>query len=402
MPALAMIGTARVVLGISGGIAAYKAADLASKLVQLGATVDAILTVGAQEFVQPLTFEAITKRPVHVGVFEPWTERSSGHVSLANEADILVVAPASGNTLAKLAVGMAGDMLGAVALSTHAPLLIAPAMEHGMFHHAATQAHLQTLRDRGATHVGPEYGRLASGMMGDGRMAGVATIVGAIRWVLGRGGALAGRHIVITAGGTREPLDPVRYLGNRSSGQMGYALAQAAIDRGATVTLITTVTALTPPYGAATTRVETADEMDAAVKVAVREADVLIMAAAVADFRPTNAATSKMKKQGGQAGLALQLERTPDILANACGENLVKIGFAAETEDLVENALKKLESKGLTMIVANDATATIGQAESTATILWRGKPPEQLGTMAKVDLAHEIMERLVILTAGDQ
>ena len=402
MPALAMIGTARVVLGISGGIAAYKAADLASKLVQLGATVDVMLTAGAQEFVQPLTFEAITKRPVHVGSFEPWTERSSGHVSLANEADILVVAPASANTLAKLAVGMAGDMLGAVALSTHAPLLIAPAMEHGMFHHAATQAHLQTLRDRGATHVGPEHGRLASGMMGDGRMAGVGTIVGAIRWVLGRGGALAGRHIVITAGGTREPLDPVRYLGNRSSGQMGYALAQAAIDRGATVTLITTVTALTPPYGAATTRVETADEMDAAVKVAVREADVLIMAAAVADFRPTNAATSKMKKQEGQAGLALQLERTPDILANACGENLVKIGFAAETEDLVVNALKKLESKGLTMIVANDATATIGQVESTATILWRGKPPEQLGTMAKVDLAHEIIERLVILTAGDQ
>ncbi|MBA3336320.1 MAG: bifunctional 4'-phosphopantothenoylcysteine decarboxylase/phosphopantothenoylcysteine synthetase, partial [Chloroflexia bacterium] len=180
-----MIGTARVVLGISGGIAAYKAADLASKLVQLRATVDVILTVGAQEFVQPLTFEAITKRPVHVGVFEPWTERSSGHVSLANEADILVVAPASANTLAKLAVGMAGDMLGAVALSTHAPLLIAPAMEHGMFHHAATQAHLQTLRDRGGTHVGPEHGRLASGMIGDGRMADVATIVGAIRWVLG-------------------------------------------------------------------------------------------------------------------------------------------------------------------------------------------------------------------------
>jgi len=239
-------------------------------------------------------------------------------------------------------------------------------------------------------------------MMGDGRMAGVATIVGAIRWVLGRGGALAGWHIVITAGGTREPLDPVRYLGNRSSGQMGYALAQAAIDLGATVTLITTVTALTPPYGAATTEVETAGEMEAAVKVAVRDADVLVMAAAVADFRSANAATRKIKKQEGQVGLALQLERTPDILANAWGENLVKIGFAAETEDLVENALKKRESKGLTMIVANDASATIGQAECTATILWRGKPPEQLGTMAKVDLAHEIIERLVILTAGDQ
>ncbi|MDQ3043844.1 MAG: bifunctional phosphopantothenoylcysteine decarboxylase/phosphopantothenate--cysteine ligase CoaBC, partial [Chloroflexota bacterium] len=266
-----------------------------------------------------------------------------------------------------------------------------------MYHHAATREHLRVLCDRGAIQVGPERGRLASGLTGDGRMAEVGSIVGATRWVLGRGGSLAGRRIVITAGGTREPIDPVRYLGNRSSGRMGYALAQAAIDHGADVTLISSVTALAAPYGAEVTQVETVGEMEAAVQEVVREADILIMAAAVADFRPISAAANKIKKHDNQTGMTLNLDRTPDILANARGAHLVKVGFAAETEDLAEHALAKLDSKGLAMIIANDAVATIGKRESTALIVRRGQPPEQLGAMSKVDLARVIMARLVTL-----
>ncbi|MDP9362717.1 MAG: bifunctional phosphopantothenoylcysteine decarboxylase/phosphopantothenate--cysteine ligase CoaBC, partial [Chloroflexota bacterium] len=220
---------ANVVLAVSGGIAAYKAADLASRLVQVGAVVDVILTAGAQEFVRPLTFAALTKRPVRTTPFAPWTEESSGHISLAHDADVLVVAPASANVLARIALGLADDLLGTVALSTRAPLVLAPAMEHGMFHHPATQTHLATLRGRGAIVVGPESGRLASGATGDGRLASIDRIVGTLRATLGRNGPLAGRRVVVSAGGTQEPLDPVRFLGNRSSGAMGYALAAAAV-----------------------------------------------------------------------------------------------------------------------------------------------------------------------------
>ena len=390
---------ARIVLGVTGGIAAYKAADLASSLVQAGALVDVVLTAGAQDFVQPLTFNAITRRPVHTDLPAPWTEEAAGHVTLAAVADLLLVAPATANSIARLALGFADDLLGAVALATAAPMLIAPAMEHGMYHHPATQAHLATLLARGAVMVGPESGRLASGALGDGRLAPTAAVVGAARALLGRGGPLTGTHVVVTAGGTHEPIDPVRYVGNRSSGAMGFALAQAAIDHGATVTLIAGPTHLTAPFGAKTVGVETTSQMLAAVEAAVATADALIMAAAVADFRPAEANRTKIKKRPGNAGLDLALVRNPDILASVGRPGLLKIGFAAETENLVINAEAKLRAKGLAMIVANDAVATIGSSTVAAVILRPDRPPESLPEMPKSDLARVIVGRLASLLA---
>lgn len=391
------LANARVVLGVTGGIAAYKAADLASKLVQAGCQVDVVLTAGAAQFVQPMTFSAIIKRPVHTAVFAPWTDAWHGHITLASEADLLIVAPASANALAGLALGLAGDLLGTVALSTAAPLLLAPAMEDGMFHHPATQGHLATLKERGATIVGPDHGRLASGAVGTGRLADVETILGTARRILGRNGILAGRTVVVTAGGTHEPVDPVRYVGNRSSGAMGYALAQAAIDAGASVTLITGPSSLRPPVGAAVVAVDTAEQMLVAVNHAIRSAAALVMAAAVADFRPDHVSTKKLKKQGTDAGLTLALVRNPDILASVNHPGLVKVGFAAETEDLEANALLKLRAKGLAMIVANDATATIGAGTSTATIILPDAPIERLPSMTKQLLGAEIINRLATI-----
>jgi phosphopantothenoylcysteine decarboxylase/phosphopantothenate--cysteine ligase len=365
--------------------------------VQDGATVDVILTATAREFIGATTFQALTKRPVHAEVFEPWSETSFGHVSLAKDAQVLVVAPATAQTIARLAAGFADDMLGAVALSTTAPLVVAPAMEHHMYHHPATQANLATLRDRGVVQAGPETGRLASGYQGDGRMASPAAIIGTIRQVLGRHGPLAGRHVVVTAGGTAEPIDPVRYIGNRSSGRMGYALAQAAIDVGARVTLISGPSSVAPPSVAKVVRVGTASEMASAVRAAVADADALIMAAAVADFRPRQAADRKLKKGSADEPSAIELERTTDILATTNRAGLVKIGFAAETDHLVEHAQQKLESKGLSMIVANDAVATIGSTESTAILLTPEGPPERLPHQDKTGVAEAIVTRLAAM-----
>lgn len=394
---MTLLSSARVVLAVGGGIAAYKAADLASRLVQAGATVDVVLTAGAQEFVRPLTFSALTRRPVHTDPFAPWTETAAGHVSLAHEADVFVVAPASANVIARLALGLADDLLGTVALSTRAPLVVAPAMEHGMFHHPATQANLVTLRNRGATVVPPESGRLASGAVGDGRLAPTEAILGAVRSVLGRHGPLDGRRLVVTAGGTQEPLDPVRYLGNRSSGAMGYALAVAALERGATVHLVSAPTSTPPPVGVELTRVETAEQMRAAVDAAVRSADALMMAAAVADFRPARASERKIKKTPGAETMTVDLVRNPDILAEVDAPGLLKVGFAAETEDLVANAAAKMAAKDLAMIVANDAIATIGGLTSRAVILRPGIPPEALPEMPKDRVAAVILDRLAAL-----
>jgi phosphopantothenoylcysteine decarboxylase / phosphopantothenate---cysteine ligase len=392
---------ARVVLGVSGGIAAYKAADLASKLVQAGATVDVVLTAGAREFIQPLTFQALTKRPVHTGPFEGWTAESFGHVTLAREASALLIAPATANTLARLAGGFADDMLGAVALSTEAPFVLAPAMEHHMWLHAATQANVRTLSERGATIVPPESGRLASGYEGEGRLASTETILGTLRFVLGRGGPLADRRVVVTAGGTQEPLDPVRFIGNRSSGQMGVALAEAARDQGATVTLITGPTVNALPSGMRIKRIGSARELHSAVEESVIDADVLIMAAAVADFRPEQTATQKIKKQAGQELFTLELVRTADILASIDRPGLLKVGFAAETESLVENARQKLISKNLALIIANDAVDTIGSTESAATFLRRDHEPVSLPRMRKDALARRIVAEIADLLAAD-
>lgn len=390
-----------VVLAVTGGIAAYKAADVASRLVQAGATVDVILTAGARRFIQPTTFSALTRRPVRVDLFAPWTEADAGHVSLGAEADVVLVAPASANAIARLALGLADDLLGAVALTAAAPLVVAPAMEHNMLHHPATQANLALLQDRGATLIPSARGRLASGAFGDGRLADPETIVGTVRQVLGRDGPLAGRRLVITAGPTREPIDPVRFLGNGSSGQMGYALAQAAIERGAAVRLIAGPTHLTPPVGAEVVRVETAHQMLDAVRAATAEADALIMAAAVADFRPAEPSRRKLKKESGEEARSLRLLRNPDILASVERPGLLKIGFAAETERLVANATEKLEAKRLDLIVANDAAATIGSPTSEAVLIERGESPTPLPVMTKVALAELILDRLQRKLAPD-
>ena len=388
----------RIVHAVSGGIAAYKAAEVVSQLVQLGATVDVIMTAAAREFIQPLTFNALTRRPVHDAAFTPWNPDAAGHVTLAGIAEVLLVAPATANTLARLSLGLADDLLGMVALATLAPLLIAPAMEDHMWRHPATQEHIRRLQERGVTIVGPATGRLASGAIGEGRLAPPAQIVGATRRILGRNGALVGKRLVITAGGTHEPLDPVRYLGNRSSGTMGVALVEAALDAGATVTLIAGPMSQPLSEGVvATYQVETAKEMHDAVLRASTRADVLIMAAAVADFRPTAASLHKVKKSSPSEGWRLDLVQNPDILAAVNRPGLIKVGFAAETENLLENASAKLRRKGLAMIVANDAVATLGSSESTATVLIPGRAPQALPKLSKQAVARIVIDHVVAL-----
>lgn len=391
---------ARILLSVTGGIAAYKSADLASKLVQAGAVVDVVLSQTARQFIGAATFEALTKRPVHGDIFEPWTETSWGHISLGHETDLIVVAPATAHTIARLASGFADDMLGAAYLSTAAPLIVVPAMEHLMYHHPATQANLAALRERGAIQVGPERGRLASGEEGDGRFPTTETILGAIRRTLGRNGPLAGKRVVVSAAGTQEPIDPVRFIGNRSSGLMGFALAQAALDAGASVALVTGPTHLTTPYGADRVSVSTAGDMFQALQQQVVDADALIMSAAVADFRPAEPATSKIKKSDRSEAPTITLVRNPDLVASIDKPGLVKIGFAAETDDLIANARKKIAAKGLAMIVANDAEATIGSRSSTAILLTPDGPEEALPTLPKEELATIVISRLAGLLGG--
>jgi len=392
-----------VVLGITGGIAAYKAVALCSQLVKAGALVDVIMTEAACEFVTPLSFQALTHRPVVVEMFALLAETEIGHVSLAKRADLLIIAPATANTIAKLAMGLADNMLTTTALATEAPTLLAPAMESHMWSNPITQdnvAKLCQLRD--VTLVGPDEGRLASGAMGAGRMSEPDEILEAARWVLGRKGELAGRQVVVTAGGTREPLDPIRYLGNRSSGQMGYALATVARDRGAQVTLIST-TGRPGPFGTQLAAVESAAEMHQAVIEFLPEADVLLMAAAVADFRPAEVLEQKIKK--GQGGLAIELERTVDILAQVAQQRRpeqVIVGFAAETENLVANAQEKLQRKKLDLIVANDARQAMGSTANQVTLLAADGSVEARPLISKHAVAAEILDRVAaLLVRGD-
>jgi phosphopantothenoylcysteine decarboxylase/phosphopantothenate--cysteine ligase len=391
-----------IVLGVTGGIAAYKAVEVASRLVKSGATVDVIMTEAATEFVGPLSFQAITHRPVVTEMFALLQETEIGHVSLAQRADLLIIAPLTANTLAKLAGGLADNMLTATALATQAPLLLAPAMETGMWENPITQANLARLQEaRDITIVGPAYGRLASGAVGIGRMAEPEEIVEAARWMLGRGGALAGRQVVVTAGGTREPLDPVRVLTNRSSGRMGYALARAARDRGARVTLTHAPTALPTPWGVAEVEVETAQEMCDAVLAALPQTDVLLMAAAPVDFRPVSIARQKIKKQAVGERLTLDLERTPDILMEVAarrdevGRPLVTVGFAAETEDLIENARQKLRSKRLDLIVANDPRQAMGAETAQVTLLDAAGGVEELPPLPKDEVAERVVRWVI-------
>lgn len=389
-----------VVLGVTGGIAAYKAATVASLLVQVGARVDVVMTEAAHRFVQSLTFSAITHTTVHTDPFATWHDDFSGHITLADRADLLLIAPATASTIARLALGFGDDLIGLIALTTRAPLLLAPAMEDRMFRHPATRGHLQTLVERGAFVVGPEEGRLASGGIGLGRMAEPADIVGRARQLLQSTARLAGTRVVVTAGGTREPLDPVRYLGNRSSGRMGYAIAEAAVAEGADVTLITGPTSVIAPVHIRVIPVETALDMLAAVQQSTINANILIMAAAVADFRPETTHAGKIKKERGQEHLDVRLIRNPDILASIDQPGLIKIGFAAETENLIANAASKLQAKNLAMIVANDAESTIGADHSTATFLLADGTVRALPKLSKRALAAEIVRAAADLLAS--
>ena len=363
----------RIVLGVCGSIAAYKVAQLARNLALAGALVDVILTEAAERFVGAATFQALTGRPVLTDLWVLPEDGVVGHVSLGAHADAVVVAPATANTIARVAAGLCDDLLTTTLLVTTAPVLFAPAMNPQMLASPATQANLATLRARGYTLLEPGEGRMAEHVSGKGRLPEPEQLEGELRALLGRAsGPLRGRRVVVSAGGTREPLDPVRYLGNRSSGQMGYALAAQARDLGADVRLVSGPVALAPPAAVQTTQVETALQMQAALHAACQGADILIMNAAVADFRPTTAADHKLKKGPNTTGLTVELVTNPDIIAGMADRHeLFKVGFAAETDDLLANAQGKLERKGLDLIVANDAVASIGQPEIALTLIDR-------------------------------
>jgi len=390
-----MLSNKTIVLGITGSIAAYKAAEIASQLTQAGAKVNVIMTKEAIQFISPVTLRAITGRPAVTEMFDLASEFSIEHVSLAEAADIVVIAPATANIIAKLAAGIADDMLCCTVLATKAPVFIAPAMETNMYNSPVTQDNLSKLKTRDFVIIAPATGWLASGKEGPGRLADINDIIGSIRQVLERGGDLAGKHIVVTAGGTQEPIDPVRYLSNRSSGKMGYALAEAARDRGAKVTLVTAPASLPEPAGVDVVKVSTAQEMLRAVEKVTPQADALVMAAAVADYRPTKAAKDKIKK--GETGLTVKLECTPDILGSVKG-NFIKVGFAAESSNLVENAKQKLKQKGLNFIVANDITANdsgFGADTNRVTIIDRKGKIDSLPLLAKREVAERVLDRVV-------
>ena len=396
---MSILSNKHILLGVTGSIAGYKAADLASKLAQAGAQVDVILTGAGEKFVTPLTFQSVTGRRAYTDKDLWGNEAHVLHVSFGRTADLLIIAPCTADTLAKLANGIADNLLTVTALAAQCPLVLAPAMDGGMFDHPATQANLDKLKERGAVIVGPAEGHLASGLTGPGRMSEPAEILGQVRIVLGKNGKLAGKRIVVTAGGTQEALDPVRVITNHSSGKQGYALAQSALDAGANLCLITAPTALTPPVGARLVKVNSAQEMLEAVLA--ESADALIMAAAAADFTPKTTAKDKMKKRDGIP--QVELTATPDILGTVASQSAEKkrfqvvVGFAAESQNLLANAAEKLRSKKMDMIVANDISSTdAGFAVDTnrVTFLFANGTQEILPLMSKTEVAEKIIEHI--------
>ena len=401
-PSAALAGK-RCLLGVTGSISCYKAIEVASHLAQLGVEVRTVLTESATRFVQPLAFQAVTGRPAY-GPDALWSQDAHiVHARLGRDADLLAVVPATAHTLAKLAAGQADNLLLITSLAHAGPLLVAPAMDGGMWDNAATQANVEILRERGATFVGPAQGHLASGQSGVGRLAEPGQVVGAIRALLGQRGSLAHRHVVVTAGGTREPVDAVRHIANRSSGRQGAALAQAARDQGAHVTLITTAP-MGPETATVVRRVATAQEMQEAVTTACQEADVLVMAAAVADFRPQEVSAHKIKKSAGAP--RIQLIPNPDILhtiglqrRQGKGPRVVA-GFAAETQDWQENGRAKLRSKNLDLMVVNDVSRAdigFGSEFNAALLLHRDGQVEEVPRMTKFALAEMVMARVAAL-----
>ena len=399
---MAILTSKHILLGITGSIAAYKAVDLASKLTQAGAQVDVILTPAAEKFITPLTFQSVTGRKAFTDTDLWGGEAHVLHVGLGHSADLLVIAPCSANTLGKLANGIADTLLTITALAARCPLLIAPAMDVGIYTHPATQENIRILMERGAAFAGPAEGRMASGLVGKGRFIEPAELLGHIRLVLGSSGKLAGKKVVVTAGGTQESVDPVRVFTNKSSGKQGYAIAQAALDAGASVVLVSAPTSLIPPVGAKVIQIRTAEEMNEAVLAECAGAEALVMAAAVADFRPKTVAENKLKKRDGVP--QIELETAPDVLLAVAGlgsrKPRIVIGFAAESRDLLMNASSKIKTKKLDMIVANDISTSdsgFGVDTNRVTLLFPNAKEEPLPLMSKSEVAETIIAKLGVL-----
>ncbi len=383
----------RLVLGVTGSIAAYKAVGLLRAFIAEGASVSVVMTHAATKFVTPLTFEVLAGSPVTTDLFAAHEEMK--HLSLPEQADAIVVAPATANFLAKSAMGLADDVLTTMLLTARCPVIMAPAMDGGMWSHPAVVAHVAALRARGITIVDPEEGPLASGKIAQGRLAGEHSILDAVKTAVMPRADWLGERVLVSAGPTQEVVDPVRFISNRSSGKMGYALAEAARNRGARVVLVTGPTALTPPAGVEVIQVASAEEMAEALSHRLTWASVVIMAAAVADFRPKDPAAQKIKKHG-RTSLSLTLEPAPDILAmlSARRTSQFLIGFAAETDNLLTHAREKLTGKGLDMIVANDVSQAgigFGSDQNAAVIVSRGGREREYGIMPKRQLADEIL-----------
>ena len=390
-----------IVLGVTGSIACYKALDLASKLAQAGANVETMLSYGAAQFVTPLAFRSLTHRSVVTDTFDAGAEYSVEHIALARWADIVVIAPATVHCIAKLAAGLADDPLTTTVIATEAPLLVAPAMDANMFDHPATRENLARLRNRGVLLAGPAPGRLASGLTGMGRLLEPAQLLGHIAAALGRNGDLAGRRIIVSAGGTQEAIDPVRVITNHSSGRMGFAVAEAARDRGAAVTLVTAPVALPDPPLVSVVKVRSAQDMCDAVLSATADADALIMAAAVADYRPDTTAAQKIKKTAADE-MVIRLDKTTDILATATG-NFIRVGFSAESENLEANAADKVRRKNLDLIVANDITeegSGFGVDTNRVALIDRHLRVERLPLLSKYAVGHRILDRVAALLAA--
>jgi len=390
-----------IVLGVTGSIAAYKAAELASKLTQQSAVINVILSNSALEFISPLTFQSVTGRKAYTDSDLWGGEGHVVHVQIGHSTNLLLIAPASANTIAKLAHGIADNLLTVTALAAKCPIVIAPAMDAGMYNHPATQENIKILKGRGVHFIGPEEGHLASGLIGPGRMTEPSDIISEIRWLLSRNYPLNGRKIIVTAGGTREVLDPVRFISNYSSGKQGYALAQAALDFGGDVILISAPTSLKAPRGCELVKVESADQMLKAVLKEIDSAHALIMSAAVADFRPVVIEKEKIKKEKGID--AIKLENTVDILSEVSKAKKTRnlelkiVGFAAESQNLKANAQKKMNDKGMDMIVANDITdPQAGFAVNTNKVLliFSDGSTEQLPLLQKSDVAEKIIQHL--------
>jgi phosphopantothenoylcysteine decarboxylase/phosphopantothenate--cysteine ligase len=388
-----------VVLAITGSIAVYKTVELARRLIQAGATVQVVMSKGATEFVTPLTFQALTYRPVEVEMFAMQDERAAGHVAMGRQADVVVVAPATAHVIARLAHGFADDLIATTVLATSAPVIVAPAMETHMWRNAATQANIAALRARGVRIVEPETGPLASGEIGPGRLAPIERIAVAIEEAIGVTQALAGRSIVVTAGPTVEAIDPVRFVSNRSSGKMGYAIAAAARSAGAEVTLITGPTALQPPSGIRIFPIESAEDLRDAVVAQLPRADAVVMAAAVADYRPLERAIKKLKKKDLGTEMTLRMTENPDVLraiVAARRAGTIVVGFKAETGDATAEASRMLREKKLDLVVANDVTdprSGFGSDDDRVAFV-SADGVEQLPLLPKAEVARRLVEKL--------